>query len=94
MVGFSLIPAFGTLYQRLTLPESTRFKKSQGIENEEVVEEIELQKRQQEEEIMEIDANPETDNTNVSPTEVVKPTKAVKQMSKPRKSHIRGIISG
>lgn len=25
-VGLSLVPAFGTLYQRLTLPESTRFK--------------------------------------------------------------------
>ncbi|OJA21437.1 hypothetical protein AZE42_08128 [Rhizopogon vesiculosus] len=28
-VGLSLIPAFGTLYQRLTLPESTRYEKSQ-----------------------------------------------------------------
>ena len=25
LVGISLIPAFGTLYQRLTLPESTRY---------------------------------------------------------------------
>lgn len=25
IVGVSLIPAFGTLYQRLTLPESTRY---------------------------------------------------------------------
>jgi MFS transporter, PHS family, inorganic phosphate transporter len=25
VIGLSLIPAFGTLYQRLTLPESTRF---------------------------------------------------------------------
>lgn len=32
VVGLSLIPAFGTLYQRLTLPESTRFKKSQDPE--------------------------------------------------------------
>ncbi|KAG2123088.1 major facilitator superfamily domain-containing protein [Suillus clintonianus] len=32
VVGLSLIPAFGTLYQRLTLPESTRFKKSQETE--------------------------------------------------------------
>ncbi|KAJ7137011.1 major facilitator superfamily domain-containing protein [Mycena epipterygia] len=30
VVGLSLIPAFGTLYQRLTLPESVRFKESQG----------------------------------------------------------------
>lgn len=29
VVGISLIPAFGTLYQRLTLPESTRFIASQ-----------------------------------------------------------------
>ncbi|KDQ49506.1 hypothetical protein JAAARDRAFT_42823 [Jaapia argillacea MUCL 33604] len=29
VVGLSLIPAFGTLYQRLTLPESKRFKLSQ-----------------------------------------------------------------
>jgi PHS family inorganic phosphate transporter-like MFS transporter len=29
IVGLSLIPAFGTLYQRLTLPESTRYEESQ-----------------------------------------------------------------
>ncbi|KAJ7463715.1 inorganic phosphate transporter [Mycena latifolia] len=29
VVGISLVPAFGTLYQRLTLPESTRFIASQ-----------------------------------------------------------------
>ncbi|OBZ70548.1 putative metabolite transporter C2H8.02 [Grifola frondosa] len=29
LVGLSLIPAFGTLYQRLTLPESMRFKEAQ-----------------------------------------------------------------
>ncbi|TFY68972.1 hypothetical protein EVJ58_g697 [Rhodofomes roseus] len=35
LVGLSLIPAFGTLYQRLTLPESNRFKASQkGAEAE------------------------------------------------------------
>ncbi|KAJ6537339.1 major facilitator superfamily domain-containing protein [Mycena sp. CBHHK59/15] len=42
VVGLSLIPAFGTLYQRLTLPESTRFiesqKKSQNV--------MELKKKQ------------------------------------------------
>ncbi|KAJ7732077.1 MFS inorganic phosphate transporter [Mycena maculata] len=30
VVGLSLIPAFGTLYQRLTLPESKRFEDSQN----------------------------------------------------------------
>ena len=29
VIGLSLIPAFGTLYQRLTLPESTRYIASQ-----------------------------------------------------------------
>jgi hypothetical protein len=28
-VGVLLIPAFGTLYQRLTLPKSDRFKEAQ-----------------------------------------------------------------
>ncbi|KAG8941961.1 hypothetical protein FRC04_003920 [Tulasnella sp. 424] len=31
VVGVSLIPAFGTLYQRLHLPESTRFQESQRL---------------------------------------------------------------
>ncbi|GLB45269.1 putative sugar (and other) transporter [Lyophyllum shimeji] len=33
VVAVSLVPAFGTLYQRLTLPESTRFKASQKLIN-------------------------------------------------------------
>ncbi|KAF7357126.1 MFS inorganic phosphate transporter [Mycena sanguinolenta] len=41
VVGVSLIPAFGTLYQRLTLPESDRFKESQGQGQE--VNDIQLQ---------------------------------------------------
>ncbi|KAK7033653.1 hypothetical protein VNI00_012653 [Paramarasmius palmivorus] len=32
IVGVSLVPAFGTLYQRLTLPESTRFKRTRDEE--------------------------------------------------------------
>lgn len=28
-VGLSLVPAFGTLYQRLTLPESKRYEEAQ-----------------------------------------------------------------
>ncbi|KAG6907148.1 hypothetical protein DXG01_010325 [Tephrocybe rancida] len=34
VVGVSLVPAFGTLYQRLTLPESTRFLASQKLVEE------------------------------------------------------------
>ncbi|KAL1941997.1 hypothetical protein VTO73DRAFT_6527 [Trametes versicolor] len=44
LVGLSLIPAFGTLYQRLTLPESTRYTESrkgnQPIADEESIEEL------------------------------------------------------
>ncbi|TEB27471.1 MFS inorganic phosphate transporter [Coprinellus micaceus] len=32
-VGLSLVPAFGTLYQRLTLGESTRYEKSKALDN-------------------------------------------------------------
>jgi PHS family inorganic phosphate transporter-like MFS transporter len=34
-VGISLIPAFGTLYQRLTLPESTRYENTKSTQNPE-----------------------------------------------------------
>ena len=44
LIGLSLIPAFGTLYQRLTLPESTRFnearKNAARIQDEEAIEEL------------------------------------------------------
>lgn len=35
IVGISLIPAFGTLYQRLTLPEATRYEASKRLHEEE-----------------------------------------------------------
>lgn len=35
VVGLSLIPAFGTLYQRLTLPESTRYLATKKLESDE-----------------------------------------------------------
>lgn len=31
VVGLSLVPAFGTLYQRLTLPESKRYEAAQNM---------------------------------------------------------------
>ncbi|KAK1229359.1 hypothetical protein PQX77_007580 [Marasmius sp. AFHP31] len=34
VVGLSLIPAFGTLYQRLTMPESKRFEASKNLDEE------------------------------------------------------------
>jgi MFS transporter, PHS family, inorganic phosphate transporter len=44
VIGISLIPAFGTLYQRLTLPESTRFEKSQKLDMEHQREDDEISK--------------------------------------------------
>ncbi|KAG9223299.1 hypothetical protein CCMSSC00406_0000012 [Pleurotus cornucopiae] len=35
VVGISLVPAFGTLYQRLTLPEATRYEASKRLHEEE-----------------------------------------------------------
>jgi PHS family inorganic phosphate transporter-like MFS transporter len=46
-VGVSLIPAFGTLYQRLTLPESTRFRKTRKTEADEAQQEAELQQEKE-----------------------------------------------
>ncbi|KAH7333875.1 inorganic phosphate transporter [Rhizoctonia solani] len=43
VVGVSLIPAFGTLYQRLTLPESTRFSKTRNTEADEAQKEADAQ---------------------------------------------------
>ena len=44
LVGMSLIPAFGTLYQRLTLPESTRYQEARKaaarVEDEEAIDEL------------------------------------------------------
>ncbi|KAF8968784.1 phosphate transporter [Flammula alnicola] len=51
VIGFSLIPAFGTLYQRLTLPESTRYVLAQKIRHQDLANEaadsIELLKKEQ-----------------------------------------------
>ncbi|KAK0210703.1 phosphate transporter [Desarmillaria ectypa] len=46
IVGVSLVPAFGTLYQRLTLPESTRFIESQKQTENDDIEQV--KKAQQE----------------------------------------------
>ncbi|KIO24909.1 hypothetical protein M407DRAFT_15344 [Tulasnella calospora MUT 4182] len=45
VVGASLIPAFGTLYQRLCLPESTRYQEAQRMADENYFEE-EMKKKE------------------------------------------------
>ena len=48
VIGLSLIPAFGTLYQRLTLPESRRFQAARQLDEEDP---IALEKRLAQEKI-------------------------------------------
>jgi len=43
MVGLSLVPAFGTLYQRLTLPESRKFELTKAHGNDSEVEQEKVQ---------------------------------------------------
>lgn len=45
IVGISLIPAFGTLYQRLTLPESRRFEAARKLDEED--DELQKEKKAQ-----------------------------------------------
>jgi MFS transporter, PHS family, inorganic phosphate transporter len=40
IIGVSLVPAFGTLYQRLTMPESQRFKASKNLEQDDSISEL------------------------------------------------------
>lgn len=75
VVGISLIPAFGTLYQRLTLPESTRFQKSQQLdmehqrEDDEISKLKELQKVEEKGSTGDITAAPLTNESVVAPSD-------------------------
>ncbi|EAU80994.2 phosphate transporter [Coprinopsis cinerea okayama7 len=68
VVGISLIPAFATLYQRLTLPESTRYEESQRLQREHPDDEIaklkELQKRAEESDLSVIPLDEKTNKTD------------------------------
>lgn len=81
-MGLSLIPAFGTLYQRLTLAESTRFIASQEKKEEE--DPIAALKKQQavEEAKAEAGSPVETNKEVVDAAEVVK-----------KKAHFKGMLS-
>ncbi|KAJ7818331.1 inorganic phosphate transporter [Mycena olivaceomarginata] len=71
VVGLSLVPAFGTLYQRLTLAESTRFIASQEKEEEDPI--ASLKKQQAAEEAKaEAGSSVETNTEVVDAAEVVK----------------------
>ncbi|KAF8990649.1 hypothetical protein BDQ17DRAFT_1547150 [Cyathus striatus] len=68
IVGISLIPAFGTLYQRLTLSEFTRFiasKRQTHSEDGHELDEIDELKRKQREEEKSKSHSPDIDNLRV-----------------------------
>lgn len=80
VVGLSLVPAFGTLYQRLTLAESTRFIASQEKEEDPIAA---LKKQQAAEEAKAEAGSPVETNTElVDAAEVVK-----------KKAHFKGMLS-
>ncbi|KAI0369643.1 MFS general substrate transporter [Pilatotrama ljubarskyi] len=72
LVGLSLIPAFGTLYQRLTLPESTRYvaarKGNVPVPDEESIEELK-KKANADPGVTEKPVGSESDGTQTPPSE-------------------------
>ncbi|KAG9119614.1 hypothetical protein FRC07_005289 [Ceratobasidium sp. 392] len=69
IVGLSLVPAFGTLYQRLTLPESTRFNKTRDPEVDEA-EKGEAEKKQKGAQVNhEVRSRSSSDNSSVPPVQ-------------------------
>lgn len=82
IVGVSLIPAFATLYQRLTLPESTRFLASQEPTIE--MDDIETLKREQ------AVAEASQDGSSVQVAEKHAPSN-VEEEEVAKKAHIRGM---
>jgi MFS transporter, PHS family, inorganic phosphate transporter len=97
IVGLSLIPAFGTLYQRLTLPESTRYISSQQLKHHdhanEARDDIESEKEKEPEDakIQKSDQN-QTDATEreVGDTGEVDNATAPPELLVKKKAHLGG----
>ncbi|KZV67910.1 MFS general substrate transporter [Peniophora sp. CONT] len=83
-VGLSLIPAFGTLYQRLTLPESTRFIKSQQKteDEEDPIEKLKAEAR--------VEEDSATSSDNVAPA--VAPAAATPPPIVKQKAHFHDFL--
>lgn len=74
IIGISLVPAFGTLYQRLTLAESRRFKASRQMEEEEdasIIEQLALKDQS-----LKLASKEGDDAKTVSPTSTTDPNAA------------------
>ncbi|CAE6444852.1 unnamed protein product [Rhizoctonia solani] len=70
IVGLSLIPAFGTLYQRFVMPESTRFNKTRSPEVEEAPQENTEKKETQVKDWVQPKPSSDSSDVAVPPAEV------------------------
>lgn len=88
VVGLSLIPAFGTLYQRLTLPESKRYEESRrNHDDEETIEA--LKEKQAAEEAASQSTDKEKKGASVTTTAAA--AKA-KDIADAKKNHFAGTL--
>ncbi|KAI0930998.1 hypothetical protein AcV7_005029 [Taiwanofungus camphoratus] len=85
LIGLSLIPAFGTLYQRLTLPESQRFKASQKSADTGVESIGELKKKADADPGVSESVQTATNSPATSPTASPPPSTAVHAKEEPHK---------
>ena len=92
MIALSLVPAFGTLYQRLTLRESSRFinaqKQNAVEEDEDDIDKLKRQQRASEEaEMKDLSKTPETTTTTTNSEE----PEAEEVAKKP--AHFKGMLA-
>jgi len=87
IVGISLVPAFGTLYQRLTLPESTRFVASQKLKHEEDADNL---KRVQEKELGSKEASVVVESDEDASLDAVDEETAPPELVAKKKAHFKG----
>ena len=96
LVGLSLVPAFGTLYQRLTLPEATRYEESRKnatrIADEESIDELKKKSNADPavaEKPVGSNASHTSDSSASSPTTATTKTKSAKELAAAKKGHFR-----
>lgn len=90
-VGLSLIPALGTLYQRLTLPEAKRFKDSQNRNSQRDEEESEKTAPEKKGAMLSVDApdSSEGGEKSVTPSETA-PELQDQNIVESKRNHFRG----
>lgn len=89
VIGLSLIPALGTLYQRLTLPESEHFKESQRQHAHE--DDIEDLKKKADADVASADSATHEKNPSVTEEAPVSPTPKAASIVDSKKNHWKGM---